>query len=621
MKFSPLEPGTGSPYVFGRQAPETRQVRKIGQRRDAAEEYRKVLNNSNHTASELTNRPPPPPQHQQSRPLSGQSSPTFGPPRPMQNQYGVHSGANNHINQSDPNSHNVQLLRSPSPQSRDLRKRSSTGALPKPKEQKLRDSSGIGIADLIRPDSSKPQPTYTLHMRQQPLAARACGFGERDRRVVDPPPILELRITPPPPSSNPVPAAMSASDEMARRLRYPYYVVHCSLWDASRDVDSGAMEGDGTAGGGERRNQQRRLMGTLVASPFVGKDERGVEGCFFCFPDLSCRTTGQYRLKFVLMVLDPNTMRLGTRVPFSASVTSGVVTVFAAKDFPGMQASTALTRRLKEQGCLISVKKGIEKIGERGGESEDEGAGNKRANDAEAQRPFLAGESGEDVMLKMKVAEEDEPKPRKWTSWVRIMAEVMMAGAIVVLLLRGWGRGDGHGEKPSPVPTWPKKTVTFNPNERYLHDGMFANETAALETLHNWIELSADGRGYIKIQDAEKYGLGKAYDLNVNVTHTEPAYMLSVFHQLHCLSYLAVAFQTAFTDKTPSSEVAFHSVHCFDYIRQGILCNADTSLEGDTGHPGWGGVHQCTDIDKLREWANQRDVYKYRGNMPSDAVL
>ncbi|ELR09499.1 hypothetical protein GMDG_00681 [Pseudogymnoascus destructans 20631-21] len=147
---------------------------------------------------------------------------------------------------------------------------------------------------------------------------------------------------------------MSASDEMALRLRYPYYVVHCSLWDASRDIDSVAMEGDGSVGGGERRNQQRRLMGTLVASPF---------------------------------------------------------------------------------------------------------------------------------------------------------------------------------------------------------------------------------------------------------------------------SYLAVAFQTAFTNKAPSDEVAFHSVHSFDYIRQAILCNADTGLEGDTGHPEWGRVHQCTDIDKLREWANQRDIYKYRSTMPSDTVL
>jgi hypothetical protein len=74
----------------------------------------------------------------------------------MQDPYGVQGGANSHINnQSDPNNHRVQLLRSPSPQSRDLRKRPSTGTLPKPKEQKLRDSSGIGIADLIRPDSSK----------------------------------------------------------------------------------------------------------------------------------------------------------------------------------------------------------------------------------------------------------------------------------------------------------------------------------------------------------------------------------------------------------------------------------------------------------------------------------
>jgi hypothetical protein len=76
----------------------------------------------------------------------------------------------------------------------------------------------------------------------------------------------------------------------------------------------------------------------------------------------------------------------------------------------------------------------------------------KRAHDAEAQRPFLAGESNEDVLLKMKV-EENEPSTRKWTAWVRILAEVVMAGAIVVLLLRGWQRGEGNGEKPSPVPT------------------------------------------------------------------------------------------------------------------------------------------------------------------------
>lgn len=167
LKFSPIQPGTDSPFQFGRQLPESRQVRKIGQRRDTTEEYRKFLHSSNSSQvdSGSTNRPPPPPpQHQQNRPLSQQSSPTFGPPGPMQDPYHIHSDVNNHIiSQNDPNSYNnVRLLRSPSPQSRDLRKRPSTGALPKPKEQKLRDSSGIGIADLIRPDSSKYVSPFML---------------------------------------------------------------------------------------------------------------------------------------------------------------------------------------------------------------------------------------------------------------------------------------------------------------------------------------------------------------------------------------------------------------------------------------------------------------------------
>ncbi|KFY69975.1 hypothetical protein V498_10402 [Pseudogymnoascus sp. VKM F-4517 (FW-2822)] len=87
--FSPLQPGTGSAFQFGRQPPETRQVRKIGQRRDAAEDYRKLHNNNNGNliGSGQASRPPPPPQHQQGRPLSQQSSPTFGPPMPMHDPY------------------------------------------------------------------------------------------------------------------------------------------------------------------------------------------------------------------------------------------------------------------------------------------------------------------------------------------------------------------------------------------------------------------------------------------------------------------------------------------------------------------------------------------------------
>ena len=205
------------------------------------------------------------------------------------------------------------------------------------------------------------QSEYRIRVRQQPVAARSCGFGERDRRVIDPPPIVQLTIEDP---------SMS-KEEVSQRIRYPFSVMHCSIYDSTGEQDSSAMPED--------YRQQRRLMGTLVASPFVGVDENGEEGCFFCFPDLSCRTPGSFRLKFALVIIDPMArMQSGKKFPVVAQALSDVFTVYNAKDFPGMQASTPLTKRLKEQGCLISIKKGNEKAHARDESEDDEGSSGGR---------------------------------------------------------------------------------------------------------------------------------------------------------------------------------------------------------------------------------------------------
>lgn len=36
--------------------------------------------------------------------------------------------------------------------------------------------------------------TFELVVCQQPLHARMCGFGEKDRRPIDPPPIIQLIV-------------------------------------------------------------------------------------------------------------------------------------------------------------------------------------------------------------------------------------------------------------------------------------------------------------------------------------------------------------------------------------------------------------------------------------------
>ncbi|KAL1881418.1 hypothetical protein VTK73DRAFT_4178 [Phialemonium thermophilum] len=250
----------------------------------------------------------------------GYAAPSVAPPNP----YGSQSPPTTHQSsspRSESKSMSILNLLSDEPK--------GNGAVKMPAG--MRESPSVG--------SSK----YRITVRQQPFAARSCGFGERDRRVIDPPPIVQLTIDDP----------GQSPEEVRRRLRHPFSVVHCSIWDESGTKDMSSMPED--------FRQQRRLMGTLVASPFVGLDENGDEGCFFCFPDLSCRTPGSFSLKFALVVLDPTQMRPGMKSQIVATAMSEVFQVFNAKDFPGMKASTPLTKRLKEQGCLISIKKGNEK--------------------------------------------------------------------------------------------------------------------------------------------------------------------------------------------------------------------------------------------------------------------
>ncbi|KAI0841656.1 velvet factor-domain-containing protein [Hypoxylon sp. FL0890] len=248
-----------------------------------------------------------------------------------------------------------------------------------PPQPESRAPERMKISDLLsddpragEPGSSKaperkkgpapPSSTYRLQVRQQPVAARSCGFGERDRRVIDPPPIVQVFIEDP----------KASQEEIRAQLKFRFSVMHCTIWNEKGNEDLSGMPDD--------YRQQRRLMGTIVSSPFVGFDENNEEGCFFCFPDLSCRTPGSFRLRFSLVVLDPNSVP-GSRTPVLATAMSDVFTVYNAKDFPGMRASTALTKRLKEQGCLISIKKGNERSharddSEDDDEEDDEGGGN-----------------------------------------------------------------------------------------------------------------------------------------------------------------------------------------------------------------------------------------------------
>ncbi|KAG5965133.1 hypothetical protein E4U58_002919 [Claviceps cyperi] len=184
---------------------------------------------------------------------------------------------------------------------------------------------------------------FILSMRQQPRAARACGFGDRDRRVIDPPPIIQMSIQ----------SQHLTKDEVRKYLRYGSYVMNCAICDETGTRDASFMTGE--------YQHQRRLMGSLIGTPFVAQDDRGDEGCFFCFSDLSCRTPGAFRLKFTLIMIDPSRAGQVRHFPVLTELITDPFHAYSAKDFPGMLPSSSLAKRLREQGCNISIKKGNER--------------------------------------------------------------------------------------------------------------------------------------------------------------------------------------------------------------------------------------------------------------------
>ncbi|KAK7749157.1 hypothetical protein SLS62_008337 [Diatrype stigma] len=247
--------------------------------------------------------------------------------------------------------------------------------------------------------------------------------------------------------------------------------------------------------------------------------------------------------------------------------------------------------------------------------------GKQESNDAEEGEAFLTT-----TPLREDAAWAREGSSRsKVTRYLRLALEIAMAATIIALLVNPvYERIEA---KTPPVPKFPRKTYRFLPDPQYVRDDMFFDERDTLHTLHNWIPLSSDARGYVQIPDHEAYSatIGQPQTVAVNRTSDGPAYMVAVFHQLHCLSYLAEHFQQGYGGIALAPEVAHHAAHCFDYLRQSVTCSADTTLEGadDDAGPGWGARHyECADYDALLAWANDHGALRWRnGLLPGEAVL
>ncbi|KAJ5154890.1 Velvet factor [Penicillium coprophilum] len=228
------------------------------------------------------------------------------------------------------------------------------------------------------------QLTYKLSVMQQPERARACGAGAKssaDRRPVDPPPVVELRIF----ESDP------GNDAQKTDITFAYnanFFLYATL-DTARPIAHGRVGGPQSC---------PVLTGVPVAG--VAYLDRPSQAGYFIFPDLSVRHEGRYRLNFHLYeeIKDAkdadkdSTLPLPNQITHSATSKPGTpqaflhfrlevksvpFTVYSAKKFPGLATSTSLSRIIAEQGCRVRIRRDVRM--RRRGDKRDEEYDEERA--------------------------------------------------------------------------------------------------------------------------------------------------------------------------------------------------------------------------------------------------
>ncbi|KAL1842970.1 hypothetical protein VTJ49DRAFT_3611 [Mycothermus thermophilus] len=174
----------------------------------------------------------------------------------------------------------------------------------------------------------------------------------------------------------------------------------------------------------------------------------------------------------------------------------------------------------------------------------------------------------------------------------------------------------------TPVPQFPRKVYTFKPDDRLVNKEMWFNQTLLYHTLHNWVELSSDSRGYVVIPDSDRYDLPTPYDVPIDRHTTGPGYMMSLFHEMHCLTYIVEHFQKGYAGEKLTDDVAYHASHCIEYLLNGIRCCGASTLEGENEFGPGMGQRECVDYEALLEWANAHSAMKWNtGLMPGETIL
>ncbi|KAK4161225.1 hypothetical protein QBC43DRAFT_357998 [Cladorrhinum sp. PSN259] len=164
---------------------------------------------------------------------------------------------------------------------------------------------------------------------------------------------------------------------------------------------------------------------------------------------------------------------------------------------------------------------------------------------------------------------------------------------------------DIGGDITGFAPQISQQITMFKPDPMFVPEN--GSEFFSEEVRKKWLSIVPRGLGYLQINDTN---LKQYNNLPTPLReYPDSTFTTSMTHQLHCLHSIVgvVAAYTSNRHDMLPSEGAWHLAHCFDYLRQSIMCAGDLALEGQQttfppdfkGSDGWDAKHVCKDYSQV----------------------
>ncbi|KAH6616874.1 hypothetical protein C7974DRAFT_436777 [Boeremia exigua] len=213
-------------------------------------------------------------------------------------------------------------------------------------------------------------------------------------------------------------------------------------------------------------------------------------------------------------------------------------------------------------------------------------------------------------------------RPYRW-----LLDTSLLLVIVGLLAEKRWRHGRGHqyeftGDITGFAPKFSQHITTFRPDPVFVPEQ--ASDFWNKDVQQAWLDIVPEGLGYVEVEDPTSHdNLPQPIHDYANTT----VFTTSMTHQLHCLHTILTAYNTmAVTLDKPFFKVnpiqqPWHVNHCFDYIRQAIMCAGDVALEGAAttfplgvhgedlgGSDGWDAKHVCKDYSQIKRHLEEKTI-------------